>query len=173
MKREVYVKEAKGEKMVRKFVMWKTNKEEHEDFPAYVLHFTDFSPNRKDPLAREVRTSDSEEQIHDLWNEFVEANIKRGWSLHEPSVEISTATEPEPAATRTAEAVLDTVAAPAKKKAAAKKPATKKAVVKKKTAKKKTKTAATSETKPKKKAAGKMAKSEKQTDEKAAKKKSG
>ena len=33
--------------MVRKFVLWKTNKEQSEDYPAFVVHFTDFSPNRK------------------------------------------------------------------------------------------------------------------------------
>ncbi len=54
--REVYTKQLKGETMVRKFVIWKTNKETHSDeFPAYVVHYTDFSPNRQSPLAREVR----------------------------------------------------------------------------------------------------------------------
>ena len=67
LRREVYTKEAKGETMVRKFVTWKTNKEgENDEFPAFVLHFTDFSPNRKDPLAREVRISSSLEQINGL-----------------------------------------------------------------------------------------------------------
>jgi hypothetical protein len=43
------VKELKGEMMVRKFVLWKTNKDQiTEDYPAYAVHLTDFSPNRKD-----------------------------------------------------------------------------------------------------------------------------
>lgn len=81
MQRAVYTKELKGATMVRKFLMWKTHKESvSEEFPAYVLHFTDFSPNRKTPLARDVRVSDSEAQIRQFWNEFIDANIKKGWS---------------------------------------------------------------------------------------------
>ncbi len=69
--------------MVRKFVTWKTNKEsETDEYPAFVLHFTDFSPNRKDPLAREVRVSSSQEQINTLLEEMIEENIKKGWELH-------------------------------------------------------------------------------------------
>ena len=81
--REVYTKVLKGETMVRKFVRWKTNKEsESGDFPAYVVHYTDFSPNRKTPLNREVRVSNSHEQIKELWEELKTANIKKGWELY-------------------------------------------------------------------------------------------
>ena len=46
--------------MVRKLVMWQTNKEsEGDDFPAFVIHYTDYSPNRKTPLERETRVSSS------------------------------------------------------------------------------------------------------------------
>ena len=80
LRREVYTKVLKGETMVRKFMMWKTNKEkESEDFPAYVVHYTDFSPNRKTPLTREVRVSNSNDQINELWNMLKTANIKQGW----------------------------------------------------------------------------------------------
>lgn len=142
--------------MVRKFLMWKTNKQEHEDFPAYVLHFTDFSPNRKDALAREVRVSDSEQQIHDLWNGLKEANIKRGWNLLESAETAKPLTS------------ADQPAEPATTAAAGKKKAAKKPAGKTKAAKKKTK--ATSGGAPKKKAAGKMAKSAQAAQEKTAKK---
>ena len=57
----------KGATMVRKLICWKTNKdEESRDFPAYVLHLTDFSPNRKAPLQHEICVSDSKEQILSL-----------------------------------------------------------------------------------------------------------
>ncbi len=80
MAREVYTKQLKGETMVRKFVMWKTNKSEMGDeFPAYVVHYTDYSPNRASPLAREVRVSNSAEQIQQLWDELKAENIKKGW----------------------------------------------------------------------------------------------
>lgn len=69
--------------MVRKFVLWKTNKEnESDEFPAYVLHYTDYSPNRKSPLSREVRVSSSEEQISAFFDQFREEYIKKGWEQH-------------------------------------------------------------------------------------------
>jgi len=100
VRREVYTKDLKGQTMVRKFVMWTTNKEKHSDeFPAYVLHYTDFSPNRKDPLARELRVSNSQSQIEQLWEGFKAENIKGGWNLQNtavPAIESpkSQATEP-------------------------------------------------------------------------------
>ena len=58
----------------------KTNKEnDSEDFPGYVLHYTDFSPNRKVPLAREIRVSNSLTQIESFWLQFKENYIKQGW----------------------------------------------------------------------------------------------
>ena len=83
LRRDVYKKVAKGETMIRKFVTWKTNKEsDSEEYSAFVLHYTDFSPNRKDPLEREVRVSSSLEQIDVLFTEMVTENIKKGWELH-------------------------------------------------------------------------------------------
>jgi hypothetical protein len=88
LKREVYTKQTKGETMVRKFVMWQTNKGSvSTDFPEYVVHFTDFSPNRATPLAREVRVSNSLEQIENLWNEMKEENVKKGWELRSDPME--------------------------------------------------------------------------------------
>jgi hypothetical protein len=81
LRREVYVKELKGEQMVRKLVLWKTNKDQvAEDFPAYVAHLTDFSPNRKDPLCRDIRVSSSREQIEQLCEQLKAENITKGWS---------------------------------------------------------------------------------------------
>lgn len=80
LKREVYTKVMKGATMVRKFVLWQTNKEkENEDFPAFVLHFTDFSPNRKTPLERDARVSSDRSQIEELWSEMIAENIAKGW----------------------------------------------------------------------------------------------
>ena len=85
MKREVFTKTLKGKVMVRKFLVWKTNKQdEGSDYPAYVAHYTDFSPGRKVPLDREVRISDSEEQILELFEELKTQNIKKGWSEWSP-----------------------------------------------------------------------------------------
>lgn len=81
LRREVFTKSLKGEIMVRKFVMWKTNKETAtQDHPAYVVHFTDYSPNRATPLSREVRVSNSRDQIERLFEQLQDENIKKGWS---------------------------------------------------------------------------------------------
>jgi hypothetical protein len=82
LRRDVYTRVFKGQQMVRKLVLWETNKaRESDDFPAFVLHFTDFSPNRKTPLERDVRVSNSREQIAQLWDALVEENVKKGWEL--------------------------------------------------------------------------------------------
>lgn len=84
--REVFTKVLKGATMVRKFVILKTNKEQASDeYPAYVLHYTDFSPNRKEPLHRDIAVSSSEAQIKALLVEMREANIKKGWKEASPS----------------------------------------------------------------------------------------
>jgi len=84
-KRAVYLKPYRGQTSIRKFLMWKTNKEDkNSDFPAYVIHYTDFSPSRKKPLDREVRVSNSKEQIDLLWDQLIKDNVKKGWKIHEP-----------------------------------------------------------------------------------------
>jgi hypothetical protein len=47
-----------------------------------VAHYTDFSPNRKDALAREVRVSSSRAQIELLFEGLREANVKSGWQRY-------------------------------------------------------------------------------------------
>jgi len=80
LKREVRTKEMKGAVMVRKLVMWQTNKEaDSDDYPAYVIHYTDYSPNRKTPLEREIRVSSSPDQIKDLWEELATEGFTKGW----------------------------------------------------------------------------------------------
>jgi hypothetical protein len=79
LKRDVYKKESGGKLMVRKFIVWKTNKP-GPDYPAYVFHYTDFSSDRKEPLQREVAVSDDEGQIMELYQRSMEGNIKKGWN---------------------------------------------------------------------------------------------
>ena len=79
LQREVYVKESKGMKMVRKFMTWKTNKESSGEFPAYVYHYTDFSPSRKDMLKKEIKVSDSKKQIEEIYASEILENVKKGW----------------------------------------------------------------------------------------------
>lgn len=77
--RRVYLKTQKNKRMVQKFLVWKTNKEHTGRFPAYVLHHTDYSASRKDALKRDIRVSDSLDQINVLLDQFIAENIKKGW----------------------------------------------------------------------------------------------
>jgi len=120
LKREVFVKQAKGETMVRKFVVLKTNKEaDSDEYPAYVLHYTDFSPNRKDPLSRDVAVSNSLEQIDEMYERWKVDNVKKGWSAI-AGEEAPTQAHPEtkPTNKQAAEKPTETKAASMKKKVA-------------------------------------------------------
>jgi hypothetical protein len=111
LRREVCRKELKGQTMVRKLVMWQTNKErEGDDFPAYVIHSTDFSPNRKTPLEREIRVSSSREQIEQLWKELAAEAFTKGWvpaAGMPPVASPAKAEEKPPAAKETSTMVAD------------------------------------------------------------------
>jgi hypothetical protein len=91
LRREVWTKEAKGKTSVRKLLVWKTNKEVHSGgrFPAYVVHWTDYSPSRAAPLDREVKLAPDETEAHKIANELVKENIKKGWEkAQNSSVEV-------------------------------------------------------------------------------------
>jgi len=80
LQRSTATKVLKGATMVRKLICWKTNKEEESrDYPGYVLHLTDYSPNRKSPLAHEICVSDSREQIDELFEAWEKKYYVRGW----------------------------------------------------------------------------------------------
>ena len=65
--------------------------------PDYVVHYTDFSPNRKEALAREVLISNSVEQIESLYAALQEENVKKGWTLHSGVVAVATTVHAEAA----------------------------------------------------------------------------
>ena len=80
LRREVWVKEAKGVKAVRKLLVWKTNKELlNPSMPAFVIHWTDYSPGRASPLDREVKLAPTQEIATIIADQLVEENIKKGW----------------------------------------------------------------------------------------------
>jgi len=85
LRRGVWTKQQKGKTMVRKLLMWKTNKQEPlveggaPDYPAYVIAVTDYSPDRQTPLERDIRVSNSREQTEELWDELVKEKVARGW----------------------------------------------------------------------------------------------
>ena len=82
LERAVAVKVLKGATMVRKLLLWKTNKEEQSrDHHAYVLHLTDYSPNRESPLNHEIRVSSSEKQIRQMLAAWKEQVFVGGWKV--------------------------------------------------------------------------------------------
>ncbi|MBX2883400.1 MAG: hypothetical protein KTR32_25830 [Granulosicoccus sp.] len=85
LQRAVATKELKGHTMVRKLILWKTNKEKaSSEFPAYVLHLTDYSPGRKAPLKHEIRVTDSKAQTKALWAAWEKKYFVRGWKAYPP-----------------------------------------------------------------------------------------
>ena len=80
LERVVYTKEMKGNLMVRKLLLWKTNKEDKPEFPAYVVYLTDFSPNRQEPLQRDIRVAQTEAAARKHFDRMAEANFIGGWN---------------------------------------------------------------------------------------------
>lgn len=79
LERTVYTKVMKGKKMVRKLLLWKTNKTSRGDFPGYVAYLTDFSPNRQNPLERDIKISNNEKTARKFFKEMAEKNFISGW----------------------------------------------------------------------------------------------
>jgi hypothetical protein len=76
----VWTKDNKGQKAVQKLLVWKTGKETKDlNFPAYVVHWTDYSPGRKDPLKKEVRLAPDEKMAKNIGAKMIEKKIKKGW----------------------------------------------------------------------------------------------
>jgi hypothetical protein len=99
IRREVYTKQLKGQTMVRKLLMWKTNKDAvGDEFPTFVIHYTDFSPNRKTPLERDIRVSSSREQIDQLWTDLAKEAFAKGWALAAAAAPASSPVTPAQAA---------------------------------------------------------------------------
>ena len=80
LRREVWTKETKGVVALRKLMVWKTNKEKSNSlYPAYVVHWTDYSPGRGSPLDREVKLAPDEKTAIKIADAMIEENIKKGW----------------------------------------------------------------------------------------------
>ncbi|MEN9797319.1 MAG: hypothetical protein RL653_1015 [Pseudomonadota bacterium] len=78
LRREVYTKALKGQLGVKKLVTWKTNKEAF-GWPAYVVHWTDYSGGRATPLEREVRPAANESAANALADALLAEEIGKGW----------------------------------------------------------------------------------------------
>ena len=79
---QTFVKESKKGKAIRKFMLWKTNKEKTGVFPPYVFYYLDYSEGRKDPIKRDINPFDDEKKALDFFNLAIEENVKKGWEEH-------------------------------------------------------------------------------------------
>jgi AAA+ superfamily predicted ATPase/ATP-dependent DNA ligase len=79
VRREVYTKPTRARLTVRKLVAWRTNRPSDPAWPAFVVHFTDYAPERAEPLKTDVRVASSEPAIHAMADDWLAANIRRGW----------------------------------------------------------------------------------------------
>jgi len=80
VRREVWTKGTKTGTAVRKLLVLRTAKEaQWPGWPAWVVHFTDYSPDRKTPLERTFRTALTENDAMAVAAEMVTENIKKGW----------------------------------------------------------------------------------------------
>jgi len=86
LRREIFINKEK----VKKFLLWKTNKHEVAKlFPKFVVSFTDYSPDRQNPLQRKVKITNFEDQAEELASNWIESemislktgSLKRGWRI--------------------------------------------------------------------------------------------
>lgn len=81
IRREVYTKTVGDVVSVRKVVALAHDHAQTPDSPAFVAHFTDFSPERTAPLKTSLRVAGDLDHLEAIIEAWIEANIKRGWSL--------------------------------------------------------------------------------------------
>ncbi|QPN66559.1 ATP-dependent DNA ligase [Synechococcus sp. CBW1006] len=102
VRRQVWTKAGKGGIAVRKLLVWRSGKEEAwPGWPAWLVHFTDYSADRKTPLERTLRTARTEEEANAIADAMVAENIKKGWEEVDGTLQpISSETESKPSATK-------------------------------------------------------------------------
>ncbi len=79
LERQVYTKTMKGKKMVRKLLLWETNKGGNPEYPGYVVYLTDFSPNRANPLERDIRVTNKKATAQKMFDEIAGKKFVGGW----------------------------------------------------------------------------------------------
>jgi AAA+ superfamily predicted ATPase len=79
IRREVYTKPTRVGPAVRKLVAWRTNRSADPAWPAFVVHFTDYAPDRAEPLKTDVRVASSAAAVNTLADDWLAAHIRRGW----------------------------------------------------------------------------------------------
>lgn len=81
LKRCIYAKKTGKRFYIKKFVVFKTNKESTHLFPKYIVHFTDYSSGRKEPLKKDYFEASCELDAESIFNQQVQKHIKgEGWT---------------------------------------------------------------------------------------------
>ncbi|MGC4114538.1 MAG: hypothetical protein QM765_07990 [Myxococcales bacterium] len=79
VKRRVFVKKRGATTAVRKVLVLRRDQPGPE-YPPYVVHFTDFSAGRREPLETGIRTAATEAGAMRFVEDWLVENVKRGWT---------------------------------------------------------------------------------------------
>jgi len=85
IKKEVIKKESKKGIAIKKFVLWKSNKEKASDYPSYLCYYLDFSDGRKDPIKRKIYPFEDEKIGLNHFKKLLDENAKKGWEKYNGS----------------------------------------------------------------------------------------
>ena len=76
----------KNDDMIRKFLVWKTNKHEYDkNYLNYVIYYLDYSANRKELIKRSVIITNDLNQMWKILDDKIKdekGDLKRGWRLY-------------------------------------------------------------------------------------------
>lgn len=76
----VYKKQRGKSYYAKKFIIWKTNKEQTKFYPPYILYYEDFSSRRKVHIKRDMFTAQSYEEASKMLNLWISKYVKEGWT---------------------------------------------------------------------------------------------
>lgn len=78
--RAVYVKQRGKCYFAKKFLIWKTNKEQTKMYPPYILYFEDFSTRRKEHIKYDLFTAQTFEDAKTQRDELISKKVPEGWN---------------------------------------------------------------------------------------------
>ena len=79
IRREVLTKTIGDKLMVRKLLLWKTNKEVTKEYPAYIVYYTDFSTGRKEAMTNDLIPANTKTEAETRYREVFAKADKQGW----------------------------------------------------------------------------------------------
>lgn len=76
----VYKKQKGKSYYAKKFIIWKTNKEQTKFFPPYILYYEDFSSRRQKHIKRDMFTAETYDEAKKMLNPLISKHVKEGWT---------------------------------------------------------------------------------------------